>query len=258
MLNNILLDQVLFVDIETVSGEKNFSTLPTDLQGLWQQKGGRFARYDGKEWSDDVASALYSDKAAIFAEFGRIVVISAGFIYHSDDGLAMKIKSFAQANEHALLMAFRELLETHFHDPTVHYLCGHNIREFDVPYICRRMVIHGIGLPTIIDVTGKKPWETQHFIDTMELWKFGDYKNFTSLALLARILGVPTPKDDIDGSDVGRVYWEDRDLERICTYCEKDVATVAQILLKFQGLPLIPPGRIEIVGNNQQEVREEE
>jgi DNA polymerase elongation subunit (family B) len=257
MVNNIQLDQVLFLDIETVSGEPHFSGLPVEMQGFWQQKGGRFARYEGHDWTDDVASAIYERKAAIFAEFGRVIVISAGFIYQGEAGLAMKIKSFAHRDERSLLLEFKELLESHFHDPNVHYLCGHNIREFDVPYLCRRMVIHGIELPGILDVTGKKPWETQHFIDTMELWKFGDYKSFTSLALLAHILGVPTPKDDIDGSDVGRVYWEEHDLDRICIYCEKDVATVAQIL-KFRGLPLIPYARIMTVDRNQKELSEEE
>lgn len=258
MLNNITLDQVLFMDIETVSGESRLDQVPNGLRQLWRQKGARFARSAGLEWDDEVAADLYREKAAIFAEFGRIVVISAGFLFTSAEGLSMKIKSFVNPDERRLLEDFNILLQSHFYDPEIHCLCGHNIREFDVPYLCRRMLIHGIELPGILDVTGKKPWETKHFLDTMELWKFGDYKHFTSLNLLARILGVPTPKDDIDGSDVGRVYWDDNDIERIAVYCEKDVATVAQVFLKFRGQDPLPPERIHTVERTQTGSREEE
>ena len=125
-------------------------------------------------------------------------------------------------------------------------LSGHNIKEFDVPYVCRRMLVNGIKLPNILNIFGKKPWEVLN-IDTMDLWKFGDYKSYTSLKLLAALFGIATPKDDIDGSDVGKVFWIDNDLERIVTYCQKDVLTVAQLLLKFKGLPLLDDDQVTIV-----------
>ena len=251
MIAELALDQILFVDIETVSEQPDLTLVPEPLQDLWEQKGGRFARYAGLEWSPEVAADMYEQKAAIFAEFGRIIVISAGFLYRSDGGWSMKIKSFADQDERTMLGRFSRLLEKHYSDPSRHALCGHNIREFDIPFLCRRMIINGLPLPDIINVTGKKPWETAHFLDTMNFWKFGDIKHYTSLNLLATILGVPTPKDDIDGSEVGRVYWEENDLARIITYCEKDVATVAQVLLRLQGMELIPPERIESVAKQE-------
>ena len=136
------------------------------------------------------------------------------------------------------MKGFSGLLEKHFNSIRKNLLCGHNIKEFDVPYICRRSLVHGIKLPKIIDIAGKKPWEVPH-LDTMQLWKFGDYKNFTSLRLLAAVFGIPTPKDDIDGSEVGKVYWDENDLQRIVKYCQKDVFTVAQLLLKFKNQPLL-------------------
>ncbi|MDX1478118.1 MAG: ribonuclease H-like domain-containing protein [Saprospiraceae bacterium] len=251
MIAHLALDQILFIDIETVSEHPDLTMVPEPLQDLWQQKGGRFARYAGQEWTPEVAAETYEQKAAIFAEFGRVVVISAGFLYRSEGGWAMKIKSFARDDERALLHEFAQLLDQHYSDPSQHYLCGHNIREFDIPFLCRRMIIKGLALPDIINVTGKKPWETAHFLDTMTFWKFGDIKHYTSLSLLATILGVPTPKDDIDGSDVGRVYWEENDLARIVQYCEKDVATVAQVLLRLQGMEMIPSQRIASVASQE-------
>ena len=132
---------------------------------------------------------------------------------------------------------FCQLLDQHYSNPAAHFLCGHNIKEFDIPYICRRLVINQIAFPTLLQLHGKKPWETKYLVDTLELWKFGDFKNYTSLKLLAGVLGFPSPKDDIDGSDVGRVYREEKDLERIAHYCEKDVVATVQLFLKFRRLP---------------------
>jgi DNA polymerase elongation subunit (family B) len=141
-----------------------------------------------------------------------------------------------------LLEDFAELLNHHYNRPN-HLLCGHNAKEFDFPYIARRMLINRIKLPSILDMAGKKPWEIRH-LDTMELWKFGDFKNYTSLDLLTAIFNIPTPKDDIDGSEVWSVYWKDKDLERIKTYCEKDTIAVVQIFLSYMGSDLIPEKQI--------------
>lgn len=249
MLRDLKFENILFLDIETVSQFATYDELPEPFRPLWRQKSERFVRNKDLEWDAEVASQVYSERAAIFAEFGRIVVISVGFVYQTDEGPGIKLKSFADADEVVLLTRFSQLLAQHYGNPSRHMLCGHNIKEFDIPYICRRMIIHGLGLPDIINVTGKKPWETAHLLDTMDLWKFGDYKHYTSLSLLAHVMGLPTPKDDIDGSDVGRVYWQDEDIERIARYCEKDVVTVVQLMRRFQGLPLIEEGQLQSVSN---------
>ena len=247
MIRNLAFENILFLDIETVSAFANYQDLPEAVKPLWRQKGERFARQAEKEWDDDVAEQVYSERAAIFAEFGKIIVISVGFVFQTNDGPAVKLKSFTSPDEKTLLTEFAGLLTAHYNNPARHMLCGHNIKEFDIPYICRRMIIHGLELPDIINVTGKKPWETAHLLDTMNLWKFGDFKHFTSLNLLAHVLGIPTPKDDIDGSMVGSVYWDDNDIDRIATYCEKDVVTVIQLLRRFQGMPLIDEEQLQSV-----------
>ena len=157
-------------------------------------------------------------------------------------GKSMRLKSFAHEDEETLLKQFKKLLEDHYNTAD-HLLCGHNAKEFDFPYICRRMLINGISLPQILDIGGKKPWEIKH-IDTMEMWKFGDYKAYTSLSLLCHVFQIPTPKDDITGADVARVFYEDQDLDRIRVYCEKDVVALIQLYLKMKGDALILDGNI--------------
>jgi DNA polymerase elongation subunit (family B) len=250
MLDYIPLDQILFLDIETVSELDNFDRLDADLQKLWELKASRFNPAREKEWTHDLAVSLYEQKAAIFAEFGRVVVISAAVLYLREGNWHLRTKSFTQESETELLQAFSQLLNEYADKhPGNFYLCGHNIKEFDIPYLCRRLIINGLRLPDLLNMSGKKPWETP-LIDTMELWKFGDFKNFTSLELLARILGIPGPKDDITGADVGRVYWKEKDISRIAMYCEKDVATVAQIMMRFQGKELIPESRMSSASKN--------
>ena len=250
MLENLPLESTLFLDIETVSQYADYGLMPAKTRPLWEQKGSWFARQKGVEWDEEIASEIYQEKAAIYAEFGKIVVISVGYLRKSDDGYLLKLKSFADNDERVVLQGFTDLLNNHFGNPARHFLCGHNIKEFDVPYVCRRLLINGMKIPNMIDLTGKKPWETNHLLDTMTLWRFGDFKNFTSLNLLANVLDIPTPKDDIDGSDVGRVFWEEKNLARIAVYCEKDVATSARVLLRLMGEPTIPDERIESVTNN--------
>ena len=231
MLNHIDLQKVLFLDIETVSQKPNFEEVDSDVQSLWEEK----TQYIRQR--DDLTVEESYGKAGIYAEFGKIVCISVGFIFEGEGGRSWRAKSFYGDDEAQLLTAFSELLNTHYNSDE-YLLCAHNGKEFDFPYIARRLLINGLKLPYLLDIAGKKPWEVHH-LDTMQLWKFGDYKHYTSLKLLANIFGVPTPKDDIDGSQVGDVYWKDQDLERIEKYCRKDVLTVAQILLKYKGEPLL-------------------
>ena len=192
---------------------------------------------------EEQTPAEFYERAGIQAEFGKIICISIGF-FHQIDGLQhFRVSSFSGDNEIEILKNFVSLLKKQQKDQL---LCAHNGKEFDFPYLCRRMMVNNIPIPPQLQIAGKKPWEVNH-LDTMELWKFGDYKNYTSLNLLATILSIPTPKDDIDGSMVKKVYYEDNDLKRIVKYCQKDVITTAQILLKFKGLPSISSENITLV-----------
>lgn len=224
------LDRILFLDIETVPEYRNYAELPKNRKYFWSRRARKILNKSLEDISTDELETTYFERAGIYAEFAKIVCISAGFFQVSDGNIRdFRCKSFASHDEKELLEAFKDLLDGYFNDPKIHALCGHNIREFDVPVTCRRMLINKIPFPKLLDVRMKKPWELTHLIDTMELWKFGDWKNYTSLDLLAHIFDVPSSKDDIDGSLVGRVYWEEEDLERIVRYCEKDVSTTAQV-----------------------------
>ena len=244
------ITKVLFLDIETVCEKKDFSELSDAMQELWKKKALRILKKDEEEvaGTDEVGN-LYKERAAIYSEFGKIVCISVGFLLRDKNKkLSIRLKSFADRDEATLLKQFAELLSQHYKDLHNQYLCGHNIKEFDIPYICRRMLIHQIKLPPMLQLYGKKPWETKHLLDTMNMWKFGDYKNYTSLKLLAAVLGFPSPKDDIDGSEVGGVFWDDDDLDRIAVYCEKDVLATAQLLLRLLYMPLLEEDQITFLG----------
>jgi len=230
MLNNIPISRILFLDIETVPEVYEFSELDDAKRKLWDIKSRRMQR------DDKTAEDVY-EKAGIFAEFGKIVCISVGFITTSNNERQLRLKSFFGDDEQKLLRDFSNLLNTHFSSDK-HLLCAHNGKEFDFPYIARRLLINQLSLPSALDIAGKKPWEINH-LDTMEFWKFGDYKHYTSLSLLTHVFGIPTPKDDISGADVSRVYWEEQDLDRITEYCEKDVKATAQLMLRYRGEPLI-------------------
>lgn len=236
MLEKISLDKVLFLDIETVPQTYDFKALDDKTRELFEAKT-RFLQSDGKD-----SDAIYNERAGIYAEFGKIVCISVGYVHSSTTGRQIRLKSFYHDDEETLLKQFKSLLEEKYKRPEP-ILCGHNAKEFDFPYICRRMLINGITLPEVLDISGKKPWEIAH-LDTMELWKFGDFKAYTSLALLCHVFNIPTPKDDISGADVARVYYEDRDLERIKKYCEKDVAALIQLFLKMRGDTLVAESEI--------------
>ena len=234
-----MLENVLFLDIETVPQSADFSELNDQMQKLWLKKADKLAQNINTIADSEKSNNLYS-RAGIYSEFGKIICISVGIFNKGE----FRLKAFAGQNEKQLLEDFATLLNNRYNRPE-HLLCAHNGKEFDFPYIARRMLVLGIKIPTILDIAGKKPWEVNH-LDTMELWKFGDYKNYTSLELLASIFNIPTPKDDIDGSQVATVYYIDNDLPRIVNYCNKDVLTVAQIILKFRGEPLILPENVII------------
>jgi predicted PolB exonuclease-like 3'-5' exonuclease len=226
------LTDILFLDIETVPQEPNYNALADEWKELWDTKSSSLLKHHAEETKE----SLYP-RAGIYAEFGKIVCISCGVLHGTGEHKKIVIKSFAGDNEKILLYEF-SLMLTSWSANTTRFLCAHNGKEFDFPYLCRRMVINELPIPSLLNASGKKPWEISH-IDTMELWKFGDFKNYTSLNLLAHTLGIPTPKDDIDGSKVWEVYWIEKNIERIVTYCQKDVITVAQVFLRMQGEPLI-------------------
>lgn len=236
MLKNIKIDNVLFLDIETVPAEKQFDNLNERMQRLWEKKAEQLRRNEPELTAD----MLYS-RAGIYAEFGKIVCISCGY----QNGKEVRLKSFYGDDEKIMLEEFADMLNKHYDSPQ-QLLCAHNGKEFDFPYIARRMLVNGVEIPEILNLAGKKPWEVRH-LDTMELWKFGDYKHYTSLELLAAIFDIPTPKDDIDGSMVGHVYWEEKDLERIVKYCVKDVVTIVQLFRKYQGMKLLDESDIYVV-----------
>lgn len=224
MIEKINLENILFLDIETVPEERHFNLLDEETQLLFGLKT-QYQRKDGQEPNE------FYDRAGIWAEFGKIICLSAGYFTFRGDVRHFRVTSFI-GEEPQILKDFNNLLNNHFSQPQ-HVMCGHNAKEFDFPFIARRMIINGIAIPPKLNLFGKKPWEVPH-LDTMELWKFGDYKSFTSLKLLAKVLGIPSPKGDIDGSQVAEVYYVEKNIDRIVTYCEKDVITVAQILLKMR------------------------
>jgi DNA polymerase elongation subunit (family B) len=200
-------------------------------QYLWDKKA---AILNNK--GDQTPESMYG-RAAIYAEFGKIICISAGYFTRSGNHWQFRIKSFYGDDEKCILEEFTQMLNRHFNNPD-HLLCAHNGKEFDYQYISRRCLIHQVEIPRILNIAGKKPWEVT-LLDTMELWKFGDYKAYTSLELLAAVFNIPTPKDDIDGSMVGDVYWKEKDIERIRHYCQKDIVTLAQLMLRFRKEPLL-------------------
>ena len=242
MYDALDLSSVLFLDIECVSGEPTLDEVDPALAALWREKAPRILKVD--ELSDDEAAQAYVDRAAIYAEWGKIVCISVGFIGVTEEGPLLRVKSYADIDEAVLLEEFAGLLNAR---KGFRFLCGHNVKEFDVPYIGRRMLINGMKLPQAIDLRGKKPWDLKHLLDTMDMWSFADRKAYTSLKLLAALFGVPSPKGDIDGSQVGRVFWEDNDLDRIALYCEKDVVATANVFLALTHRPQVPEANVVLV-----------
>ena len=240
-------NNILFLDIETVSQYQHYSELPEVWKGLWADKAGK---REIRNPEVDTVESVYP-RASIYAEFGKVICISCGCIQGEGSEAKFIVRSFAGDNEKQVLEEFADSIRK-WERGKVEYndmprsLCAHNGKEFDFPYLCRRMIIHGVALPESLKIGGKKPWETKHLIDTMELWKFGDNKSYTTLKLMAAVFNVPSPKDDIDGSQVYSVYYEEKNLERIVEYCQKDVLTLAQVLLRFYCQPLIKPENVSV------------
>lgn len=227
------------MDIETVPCSISFKDLNVTFQTLWAEK----TAWQRKE--EYTPAEFYKLKAGVMAEFAKIICISVGYLFINKDENNFRIKSFYGDDEKQIITDFNKLLNSQFNKKQ-HQLCAHNGKEFDFPFIARRTLINGLKLPAILDIGGKKPWEVNH-LDTMELWRFGDYKHYTSIKLLAAVFNIPTQRDDIDGSQVAGVYWNDKNLERIKRYCQKDTLTVAQLLLKYKGEELISENNIEFV-----------
>lgn len=247
MLNYIDLSKVLVLDIETVSGFKTYEELSPTMQKLWDMKSEQIQNRKTEE-ERIPSNEAYTEYAGIYAEFGKIVCISVGVFRKGAEGeLNLHLKSYYNHDEKQLLIDFIGLIEKHYNNTKTHFICGHNIKEFDIPYICRRMIINQLELPEAFSLQGKKPWELTHLLDTLELWKFGDYKSYTSLKLLCGVFGIPTPKDDIDGSEVGKTYWQANDLERIEVYCKKDVLATARLMMAYKLMPFIEDEKVHFI-----------
>ena len=225
---------ILFIDIETVPKAENFIDLTEKEQSLWQHKASFLTK------NEETADQIYP-RAGIYAEFGKIVVVSLGWLYGMGKNRKVRVRSIANEDEAKLLNELIDILQKI--DNTNSVICGHNIKEFDIPYICRRILIHGLKLPSILDVASMKPWQTP-YLDTLEMWKFGDRKHYTKLDVLAHIFDLPTSKNDIDGSQVYEVYYKEGDLKRIAEYCEKDVVLTCQLYLKMKSQPILQEEQI--------------
>jgi DNA polymerase elongation subunit (family B) len=252
MINPKNLSNFLIFDLETVHGHYAYQELDPIMQKHWARRAKRLPAFDPQklENPDDPShadphfEALYYDQAAIHAEFGRVVCATVGSLKPHEDGWQLYHRSYVSDREEEVLEGFSAVLNNHITklpqpetNPKV--LCGHNVKGFDMPYLCRRLVINGMSLPTACNIANLKPWEMRHLVDTMELWRFGDFKSFAPLELLTQVLGIPSPKADMDGANVSHTFWEEQDYQKIATYCEQDVLATAQLVLKFAGQPLI-------------------
>ena len=240
MIAKMPLENFLVIDIETVSSKKDFEALDMEWQHLWEEKVIRSLP------ENTSPGEYYPQRAGVMAEFAKVVCISIGYFKKEKDHHQFRVKSLFGEDEKELLQHF---VNTVNQLEAIHNrwsFTGHNIKEFDIPFLCRRLLINGLAIPSYLDFQNMKPWET-NIVDTFQYWRFGDYKNYTSLKLLAAALNVPSPKDDIDGSMVGDVYWKENDLQRIAIYCQKDVVTVANIILRFKNLPLLSAEQVIFV-----------
>lgn len=243
MLDHINLRNILFFDIETVPQQSTFTDMNEELQKLWAY---RIHRFKPEETPQD---DYFWEKAGVYAEFGKAICISVGFFTQADPATntyQFRLKCFASHDERQLLSDFLNMLSRYFDISDKFFLCGHNIKEFDIPFICRRATILNLAIPQILDVSTARPWEVRH-LDTMHLWRFGDYRNYTSLHLLTTVLEVPNPKNDLEGSQVADTYWHQNDLPRIAQYCQQDVVAVARVIQRFKQMPLLSDEQIVYV-----------
>ena len=239
-MQNIILENLLLIDIETVPQHPTFDLLSDDWKQLWEEKTVRSL--------PDFTSAaeFYPQRAGVMAEFAKIVCISIGYFTKQGNALQLRVKSFFGDDEKKLLQDFITTVNQMESKNNKWSFAGHNIKEFDIPFICRRLLINSLHIPAYLDFQNMKPWDT-NTVDTFQYWRFGDYKNYTSLKLLAAAMGVPSPKDDIDGSMVAEVYWKEKNLQRIATYCQKDVVTTGNIILRFKNKELLKDDQVVIV-----------
>jgi DNA polymerase elongation subunit (family B) len=232
---------LLILDIETVPQMPHFEDLTPEWQQLWCDKISKTVP------ENTTPAEAYPLRAGILAEFGKVVCISTGFFYEDENRqLCFKIKSLSGDDEKALLEDFIQITDKFYQRNRQFEFAGHNIREFDIPYLCRRMLINRIPLPEYLQIHGAKPWEIR-MLDTLQWWKFGDFKNYISLHLLATVLGVPTSKTDMDGSMVQDVYYKEKDLPRIVEYCQRDIVVVANVILRFRNKPLLKDEQVVVV-----------
>ena len=229
---NTELSTILFLDIETVANVPGYDQLSERLKVQWARKASFFKREQGQTDED-----LFNLRAGIYSEFGKIIAIGVGKFYEPSPGtLGIKTRCLSGHDEKTVLSDFKNLLEKT--DQSNLKLCAHNGKEFDFPYLCRRMLVNSILIPDVLNHPGKKPWEVP-YLDTMEMWKFGDHKHYTSLDLLAAIFDIPTSKTDMDGSMVNQVYYKEQNLNKISAYCIADVVALAQLYLKLKGMQLV-------------------
>jgi len=240
------INNILFLDIETAPQAEFLSEIPENLQKLWLEKTETLKIKMPEKFPQNLSNdEIFFKNAGVYSEFSKIICISVGGFYKKDNEQFFRVKSFAGADEKQLLSDFSALAKK-FLTTKEHFVCGHNIKEFDIPFICRRLLINGLEIPQSINAAGKKPWETS-FIDTLELWRFGDYKNYTSLKLLTAVFDIPTPKDDIDGSQVAEVFYKEKNLNRIAQYCQKDVVATARLFQKFNSIKMVEDEFLEII-----------
>jgi predicted PolB exonuclease-like 3'-5' exonuclease len=240
MLASMPLEKFLFIDIETVSQKENFDSLNEEWKQLWEEKTTRALP------EAVTVGEYYTQRAGVMAEFSKIICICIGYFKKEKNNYQLRVKSIYGDDEKVLLQTFIQTVDQLEAASSKWSFTGHNIKEFDIPFLCRRLLVNNISIPAYLDFQNMKPWET-NLVDTFQYWRFGDYKNFTSLKLLAAALNVPSPKDDIDGSMVGEVYWKEKDLRRIVIYCQKDVVTVANIILRFKNQPLLESSQVFLV-----------
>jgi DNA polymerase elongation subunit (family B) len=233
------LNKVIFLDIETVPQQKEFELLNEEQKKLWEQK----AKFDSAYKSGEISLSDTYQRAGIYAEFGKIICISFGYVALEKGQRELRIKSISDKDEKNLLSKLLKLIQG-FDKDTL--LCAHNGKEFDFPYICRRLLINGLKIPKILDLQNKKSWEVKH-LDTMELWKFGDYKHYTSLDLLANIFNIESSKKEMDGSMVGKMYYEENNLKKIVEYCELDVWVLANVFLKLNSMDTIGKAQTKFI-----------
>jgi len=236
-----MFTELLLIDIETVPITENFLNLLPEWQQLWCNK-------VAKIFPESVSpEESYRQRAGILSEFGKIICISTAFFYENNNKqLCLRIKSIYGDDEPEILKSFVTLCDKVYHQNKKFLFAGHNIKEFDIPYICRRLLINRLPLPEYLQLHDKKPWEVKMF-DTLNWWRFGDNKNYVSLDLLANVLGVPSSKTDIDGSMVQDVYYKEKDLQRIVDYCQRDVVVVANVILRFKNQPLLKEENVVVV-----------